>query len=77
MGVGRLEEIDSNKIRRAAGSLVDIFDSKLSDLSFYVDSIKSNKSKDKDLITESFFEGFSGNYIFDKYKSKKSEKRCF
>ena len=77
MGVGRLEEIDSNKIRRAAGSFGRYFlDSKLSDLSFYVDSIKSNKSKDKYLLTESFFEGFFlGNYIFDKYKSKKSEKK--
>ena len=35
MGVGRLEEIDSNKIRRAAGSFGRYFlDSKLSDLSF-------------------------------------------
>lgn len=74
IGVGSLEEIDSNKIRRAAGSFGRYFlDSKLSNLSFFVDSIKS---KDTDLITESFFEGFFlGNYIFDKYKSKKSEKK--
>ena len=70
IGVGSLEEIDSNKIRRAAGSFGRYFlDSKLSNLSFFVDSIKS---KDTDLITESFFEGFFlGNYIFDKYKSQK------
>ena len=77
IGVGSLEEIDSNKIRRAAGSFGRYFlDSKLSNLSFFVDSVKS---KDTDLLTESFFEGFFlGNYIFDKYKSKKSEKkRCF
>ena len=59
--------------------LVDIFlILKLSDLSFYVDSIKSNKSKDKDLITESFFEGFFlGNYILTNIKVKSRKKDVF
>ena len=51
MGVGRLEEIDSNKIRRAAGSFGRYFlDSKLSDLSFYVDA--------EDYTPIRFFEGW-------------------
>ena len=74
IGVGNLDEIDSNKIRRAAGSFGRYFlDSKLTNLNFFIDSINS---KDNELITESFFEGFFlGNYVFDKYKSKKSEKK--
>ena len=75
VGVGKLSELDSNKIRRSAGSLGRYFlNSKLTDLNFFVDNIRSTKNNE--FLLESFFEGFFlGNYSFDKYKSKKIEKK--